>query len=132
MMVAGAVSLAGCGLAAQESLEAAPAAPWSTCEIVHASEGTGTDWWGVYGATSEPRGTKFTYLLTVDGETTEYPLVAKAGSILVNGVRYGPQDADTDDGLNTSFGFTSADMPSVPVGHQVSARVTLRGETICR
>lgn len=125
VLVAGAVALgvAGCGREMLVATEAAPAPAWSTCEISHVD-----GWWGVYGATSEPRGTEFTFTLTVDGEATEYPLVAKAGSIYVDGELYGHPDGYVDDGTNTDFGFTSADMPYSEGG---SGHVTLRGRTVC-
>ena len=100
------------------------AGPWSACEIVHAD-----GYWGVYGATSLPRGTVFTFTIHSDEGTRTIPLVARAGSIVIGGVLYGHADGYVDDGTNTNFGTTSADMPHAT--GQVTASVTLDGAPVC-
>ena len=106
------------------------AAPRSACEIDHADNVNG-DFWGAKGMTEHPRGTVFTFTLSADGRTWTVPLVARAGSIVVNGVLYGPVDGYTDAG-QTNFGNTSADMPMLPPDHgPVTATVTLDGQVIC-
>lgn len=98
--------------------------PWSVCEIVHAD-----GYWGVYGATGLPRGTTFTFTIHSDEGTRTIPLVARAGSIVIGGVLYGHADGYVDDGTNTNFGTTSADMPYAT--GLVTAAVTLDGTPVC-
>lgn len=100
------------------------AGPWSVCEVVHAD-----GYWGVYGATSLPRGTVFTFTIDSDEGTRTIPLVARAGSIVIGGVLYGHADGYVDDGTNTNFGTTSADMPYAT--GPVTATVTLDGAPVC-
>lgn len=105
------------------------------CEISHASStdaaGVAHEAWGVYGVTSLPRGTVFTFTLTVDGNTKSIPLTAKAGSILISGKVYGNPDGYTDDGTNV-FGNTQQDMPFLVGPHgAVSANVSNGGSVFC-
>lgn len=103
----------------------------SICEINHAANSQ-WDFYGVYGATKLARGTVFTLILEHDNKIETFPMVAQAGSIYVNGKLYGHYDGYIDDGTNTNFGFSSADMPMLPVGHGlVNARVDQGGQTIC-
>lgn len=102
----------------------------TVCEITHVVYEQ-TDTYGVYGATGLPRGTVFTFTLTVDGTTRSVPLVAKAGAAQVNGTTYGNPDGYTDNGGNV-FGSTHQDMVSLPATHgPVSASVTLAGQAFC-
>lgn len=100
------------------------------CEITHVVYEQ-TDTYGVYGATGLPRGTVFTFTLTVDGTTRNVALTARAGAAQVNGTTYGNPDGYTDNGGNV-FGSTQQDMVSLPAVHGlVSAVVTQGGATVC-
>lgn len=98
----------------------------SDCEIVHAGAR-----WGVYGVTNLPRGTMFTMTVTDDDETQTVDFAARAGGIVMRGVRYGPVDGYTDDGT-TIFGPTSADMIRLEtVDGNAQASVTVNGQVVC-
>lgn len=109
--------------------EAPPAPPEgrTVCEIVHSG-----DLWGVYGTTTLPRGTVFTLTVVTDGLDQSVDLVARAGGIVIAGVRYGPVDGYSDDGT-TGFGPAGGDQfVRLPAGHgPVVARVTQGGTTHC-
>lgn len=111
--------------------------PFAVCQIKSteddpaASAGFTHDYYSVVGATNHPRGTVFVFTVAHDGEVVEVPLVADAGSAVVNGVAYGNPGTYEDVG-QTNFGNTSADMPSVARPHgPVTATVTLDGQVIC-
>lgn len=107
--------------------EAPPLPPFSSdCEIVHSGAR-----WGVYGVTNLPRGTVFTMTVSDDDETATVDLPARAGGIVMKGVRYGPVDGYTDDGT-TIFGPTSADMIRLAtVDDHAHATVTVGGLVVC-
>jgi len=108
--------------------EAPPAPPEgrTVCEIVHSGNS-----WGVYGTTTLARGTVFTLTVETDGTTHSVDLTARAGGIVIAGVRYGAADGYTDDGT-TVFGPTTDQMIHLEDGHgPVVARVTQGGITHC-
>lgn len=105
-------------------------APKSECEITHAASGV-FDVWGVYGYSTLPRGTVFTYTLTADGVTQTVVLASKAGGVLIHGTQHGNPDGYTDDGTSV-FGNVQTDIPVLTLPHgPVTASVTQAGVAIC-